>query len=144
MLREEKGSEQEDDYIKGVANVIKFNQKGDFKKLSHFLSDKKDIKIRGLEQYAAEGVKALSLATPVNSGETASSWSYEIKDDGETTTIEFHNSNIKNGFPVAIMLQYGHGTGTGGYVQGRDYINPVIRPLFDKIAENAWKEVTKK
>ena len=69
---------------------------------------------------------------------------HEIKSDEETTTIEFHNSNITGGFPVAIMLQYGHGTGTGGYVQGRDYINPAIQPIFDKIAEKAWKEVTKK
>ena len=89
------------------------------------------------------GVAALSSATPVDSGETAASWYYEITNKNNTITISFHNSNIQNGVPIAILLQYGHGTGTGGWVQGRDYINPAIQPIFDQIAEYAWKEVTR-
>ena len=75
--------------------------------------------------------------------ETAASWCYEITNKNNTITISFHNSNIQNGVPIAILLQYGHGTGTGGWVQGRDYINPAIQPIFDQIAEYAWKEVTR-
>ena len=83
----------------------------------------------------------MASATPIDSGKTAASWSYEIKRSGSSANIIFHNSNINQGVPIAIILQYGHGTGTGGYVQGRDYINPAIQPLFDKIAEEAWAEV---
>ena len=86
---------------------------------------------------------ALASATPVDSGETATSWYYEITNKNNTITISFHNSNIQNGVPIAIILQYGHGTGTGGWVQGRDYINPAIQPIFDQIANYAWKEVTR-
>ena len=82
-------------------------------------------------------------ATPTRTGKTAASWSYEIKRQNGSTSIEFLNSNINKGVPIAIILQYGHGTGTGGWVEGRDYINPAIQPIFDKLAEEAWKEVTK-
>ena len=86
---------------------------------------------------------ALASATPVETGKTANSWYYEIKRQNGSVSIEFKNSNIKDGIPIAVILQYGHGTGTGGWVQGRDYINPAIQPIFDKIADSAWKEVTK-
>ena len=96
-----------------------------------------------LDKYGREGVKALESATPVDTGLTARSWYYEIKKTNGSVSISFYNSNIQNGIPIAIILQYGHGTGTGGWVEGRDYINPAIQPIFDKIAEKAWKEVTK-
>ena len=83
-------------------------------------------------------------ATPIDSGKTALSWCYEIHEEKESTVISFCNSNIQNGVPIAVILQYGHGTGTGGWVQGRDYINPAIQPIFDEIANRAWREVTKK
>ena len=86
---------------------------------------------------------ALSSATPVDTGLTANSWYYKIERDANSVKIVFCNSNIQNGIPIAIILQYGHGTGTGGWVEGRDYINPAIQPVFDKIANNAWREVTK-
>lgn len=94
-----------------------------------------------LERYAQEGVSALSSATPVDSGATANAWSYEIESKGDTHTIYWTNGNINKGVNIAVILQYGHGTGTGGYVAGRDYINPAMRPIFDRIAEEAWKEV---
>lgn len=124
--------------------MIHFRQKGDFSKLSSFLERAKEaVKIGDLDRYGREGVAALASATPKDSGLTANSWYYEIERVNESVSISFHNKNIQNGVPIAIILQYGHGTGTGGWVQGRDYINPTIRPLFDKIANNAWKEVTK-
>ena len=124
--------------------MISFRQKGDFSKLTRFLEKAKEtVKIGDLDRYGREGVAALASATPVDSGLTASSWYYEIKHERESVSISFHNSNIQNGVPIAIILQYGHGTGTGGWVQGRDYINPAIQPVFDKIANNAWKEVTR-
>ena len=86
---------------------------------------------------------ALASATPVESGQTASSWYYEIEQSAGSTTIRFNNSNINKGVPIAIILQYGHGTGTGGWVQGRDYINPAIQPVFDRIVQEVWREVTK-
>ena len=86
---------------------------------------------------------ALASATPVDTGLTASSWYYEISNKNGSAMISFHNSNIQNGVPIAIILQYGHGTRNGGWVEGRDYINPAIRPIFDRIADDAWKEVTK-
>jgi hypothetical protein len=96
-----------------------------------------------LKKYGEEGVKALRDATPKDSGETADSWGYEITKDGRGYVITWTNSKKNKGVPIAIILQYGHGTGTGGYVEGRDYINPATRPIFDAIAEEAWKEVTK-
>ena len=96
-----------------------------------------------LDKYGREGVNALSSATPVESGVTAASWYYEIEHSSGSAAIQFYNSNVNKGVPIAIILQYGHGTGTGGWVQGRDYINPAIQPLFDKMAEEVWKEVTR-
>ena len=95
-----------------------------------------------LEKYGAQGVQALSSATPVDSGKTSSSWNYEIVKKQDKVSVIWNNSNIQNGVNIAIILQYGHGTGTGGYVQGRDYINPALRPIFDVMADAAWKEVT--
>ena len=124
--------------------MITFRQKGDFNKITSFLErakEKFDIGI--LDKYGREGVAALSSATPVDTGLTASSWYYKIENKNGIASIGFYNSNIQNGVPIAIILQYGHGTGTGGYVKGRDYINPAIQPVFDKLAENAWREVTR-
>ena len=124
--------------------MIIFRQKGDFSKLTKYFERVKEAaKIGVLDKYGREGVAALASATPIESGKTASSWYYEIKRQNGSVSLEFNNSNINQGVPIAVILQYGHGTGTGGWVQGRDYINPAIRPIFDKIAEDAWKEVTK-
>lgn len=124
--------------------MITFRQKGDFSKLTKFMERVKEaVKLSDLDKYGREGVAALSTATPVDTGLTASSWSYEIEHKNGSTTISFNNSNVQNGVSIAIILQYGHGTRNGGWVQGRDYINPAIRPIFDKIANDAWKEVTK-
>lgn len=124
--------------------MIEFSQKGDFSKLNSFLEKSKNlIKIGDLDKYGREGVQALQEATPKDTGLTSESWSYDIKRTKNRVSITFTNSNIQNGVPIAVILQYGHGTGWGGYVQGRDYINPAIRPIFDKIADSAWKEVTK-
>lgn len=95
-----------------------------------------------LETNAQIGVDALESATPRDTGLAANSWGYEITQAGGTWTVTWTNSDVENGFPVAIMIQYGHGTGTGGYIQGQDYINPAIKPIFDKIAEQIWKAVT--
>lgn len=123
--------------------MISFRHKGDFSKTLGFLERAKEaVKIGDLDKYGREGVAALSSATPVDSGETASSWYYEIKHENGSASITFNNSNINDGVPIAIILQYGHGTGTGGWVEGRDYINPAIQPIFDKIVDAAWKEVT--
>ena len=124
--------------------MISFRQKGDFSKLNRYLERVKEAaKIGVLDKYGREGVAALASATPVETGATANSWYYEIKRQNGSVSIEFKNSNIKDGIPIAVILQYGHGTGTGGWVQGRDYINPAIQPIFDRIADFAWKEVTK-
>ena len=124
--------------------MISFRQKGDFSKLTRFLERAKNlVHLSDLDRYGREGVAALASATPVDTGKTASSWYYDIKINKESASITFNNSNIQNGVPIAIILQYGHGTRNGGWVEGRDYINPVIQPIFDKIAEEAWKEVTK-
>ena len=124
--------------------MIEFSQKGDFSKLNSFLEKSKNlIKIGDLDKYGREGVQALREATPKDTGLTSESWNYDIIRTKNRVSITFTNSNIQNGVPIAIILQYGHGTGWGGYVQGRDYINPAIRPIFDKIADEAWKEVTK-
>lgn len=122
--------------------MISFRHKGDFSKTFKYLENaKKAIKINDLEKYGREGVNALASATPVDTGITANSWSYEITRGSGTVTISFHNSNINQGVPIAIILQYGHGTRNGGWVQGRDYINPAIQPIFDKLTNDAWEEV---
>lgn len=124
--------------------MISFRQKGDFSKTMGFLERAREsVKLGNLDKYGREGVAALSSATPVDTGLTARSWYYKIEHEKNTTTISFFNSNTQNGVPIAIILQYGHGTRNGGWVQGRDYINPAIQPIFDKIANTAWKEVTK-
>lgn len=124
--------------------MIKFGQKGDFSKLTRFLEKAKEaVRLGDLDKYGREGVTALASATPVDSGLTADSWRYEITNKQGSAKITFYNSNIQNGVPIAIILQYGHGTRNGGWVQGRDYINPAIQPIFDKIVNEAWREVTK-
>ena len=124
--------------------MIRFRQKGDFSKLTRFLEKAKEaVHLGNLDKYGREGVAALSSVTPVESGLTASSWYYEITNKNGIARITFLNSNIQNGVPIAIILQYGHGTGTGGWVEGIDYINPAVRPLFNKIADTAWREVTR-
>lgn len=124
--------------------MISFRQKGDFSKLTKFLERAKEVvRLGDLDKYGREGVAALASATPVDSGRTAKSWYYEITNKNGSAAITFYNSNIQNGVPIAIILQYGHGTGTGGWVQGRDYINPAIQPIFDRIANDAWREVSK-
>lgn len=125
--------------------MISFRQQGDFSKLTRFLERAKEtVRLGDLDRYGREGVAALASATPVDSGLTANSWYYEIVHEKGSVTIRFLNSNIQNGVPIAIILQYGHATGTGGWVQGRDYINPAIQPIFDRIANDMWKEVTKR
>jgi hypothetical protein len=124
--------------------MISFRHKGDFSKTIRYLGKAKNaVRLGSLDKYGKEGVAALRSATPIESGQTANSWYYKIENKSGTATIAFFNSNIQNGVPIAVILQYGHGTGTGGWVQGRDYINPAIQPIFDRIANEAWREVTK-
>ena len=124
--------------------MITFSQKGDFSKLDRYFERIKEAARVGiLDKYGRAGVAALSSATPIESGLAANSWYYEIERSRGSARIIFCNSDIEDGFPVAIMIQYGHGTGTGGWVEGRDYINPAIQPVFDKIANEAWREVTR-
>ena len=122
---------------------VKFEVSGGFTKTERFLNRMKRREyLNVLDEFGRDGVRALRNATPVDSGATAEAWDYEIKRTRNYTEIVWTNSNINDGVPIAVILQYGHGTGTGGYVQGRDYINPAIRPIFDEIAEKAWKVVT--
>ena len=124
--------------------MITFRHKGDFSKTTKFLEGLKNPSINSvLEKYGRAGVAALASATPVDSGLTSSSWYYEIRNQNGAYYIDFCNSNINDGVPIAVILQYGHGTGNGGWVEGRDYINPAIQPIFDKIADEAWREVTR-
>nr|DAR56204.1 MAG TPA: type I neck protein [Caudoviricetes sp.] len=123
--------------------MITIKQQGDFSNLSKFLEKAKEVaKLGDLDKYGRQGVQLLASVTPKNTGLTANSWSYKIERSKGKVSLIFLNSNIQNGVPIAIILQLGHGTRNGGYVQGRDYINPAIQPLFDKIASDAWKEVT--
>lgn len=123
--------------------MISFRHKGDFSKATRYLEKlKKSTKLGILDKYGRAGVAALSSATPVESGLTASSWNYELEQSAGSDRIIFTNSNVNKGVNIAIILQYGHGTGTGGWVQGIDYINPAIQPVFDQMAEEVWKEVT--
>lgn len=125
--------------------MISFRQKGDFSNLSKFLEKAKEvIKMGDLDKYGREGVAALASATPRDTGKTAESWEYRIVREGDSVRIEFLNTNtIADGTPIAILLQYGHATKNGGFVQGIDYINPAIQPVFKKIADEAWREVTR-
>ena len=124
--------------------MISFRHKGNLSKTTRFLERAKETARLGvLDKYGREGVAALASATPVDSGQTANSWFYEIEHSAGSSVIRFNNSHINQGVPIAIILQYGHGTGTGGWVQGRDYINPAIQPVFDRIVQEVWREVTK-
>ena len=124
--------------------MITFRHKGDFSKTTRFLERAKHaVRLADLDRFGREGVAALASATPVESGLTASSWYYEITYGASGAKIAFFNSHVNQGVPIAIILQYGHGTGTGGWVEGRDYINPAIQPIFDRIVEEAWREVTR-
>lgn len=125
--------------------MISFGHKGDFSKSTRYLERVKHaVRLSDLDKYGREGVAALASATPVDSGKTANSWYYEIAYSSTGVVITYKNSNIQNGVSIAIILQYGHGTGTGGWVEGRDYINPAVRPVFDRIVNEAWREVTKR
>ena len=124
--------------------MITLKQKGNFSKLNRYWERVKETaKISILDKYGRAGVEALSSATPSDTGVTASSWYYKIERNKTSSKIQFINSNINDGVLIAVIIQYGHGTGTGGWVEGRDYINPAIQPIFDEIANEAWKEVTK-
>lgn len=119
-----------------------FEQSGDFRKAtSYFERLKETVKIGDLDKIGKQGVAALQAATPVDTGETANSWYYEIENKKGVATISFCNSHIEDGCPIAVILQYGHGTKNGVYVEGIDYINPAIQPIFEDIANKAWKEV---
>lgn len=130
-------------YRKGGFSMIKVKVGGSFKKTEEFLQRNKRMKFKSLDKYGKEGVRALEAATPKNTGKTASSWYYEIVRGDANTSIVWKNSNIVNNVPIAVILEYGHATRNGGYVQGTPYINDALRPIFDKIADDAWKEVTK-
>jgi hypothetical protein len=122
---------------------ITFTQKGSFKNIEAYLKRLNNAKHMAiLDKYGAMGVAALSNATPVETGETANAWYYKIVRRKGYYSIRWYNSHIEDGMPIAVLLQYGHGTGTGGYVQGRDYINPAIRPIFDQMINDFWREVT--
>lgn len=124
--------------------MISFESKGSFKRTEAFLlkMGRQRSIFAQLESIAQEGVKALEAATPIDSGIASGSWGYEVNQTRTACYINWTNSDIENGYPVAVMIQYGHGTGTGGYVQGIDYINPALRPVFDKLADKVWKAVT--
>lgn len=122
--------------------MIVIKQSGNFNNTERFLKGAKKLNIKTvLDSYGKEGVRALASATPVDSGLTANSWGYDVSVSRGSYSIVWTNSHVVDGVPIAIILQYGHGTGTGGYVQGRDYINPAIKPIFDMIANAIWQEV---
>ena len=119
--------------------MIQFKQKGDFGKLDNFFRKATDvINMQIIKQYCDEGIKRLEKATPKDTGVTSKSWSYDIKKQNGLITISFLNSNINKGVPIAVILQFGHATKNGGWVEGIDYINPAIRPIFEKIADDSW------
>lgn len=123
--------------------MIRFKHSGDFKNTERLF--KKAIEpsyLRILDEYGKAGVEALALATPSDTGKTAASWGYEIVQTRSGYSVYWTNSNINNGVNIALILQYGHGTGTGGYVQGIDYVNPAIRPIFESMTNESWREVT--
>lgn len=125
-----------------MPKVIIFRQKGDFKKTRKFLKRCSNLQLDDiLNRYGQEGVEALARATPKDTGKTAASWSYAVHKSDGRITITWSNSNIVDGVPIAVILQYGHGTRNGGYVEGVDYINPAMRPIFERIAQRAWGEV---
>ncbi len=122
--------------------MIQIKHHGDFTRTLAFLKTAPNKLHRmKLEEYAKEAIKALEAATPVDTGKTAKSWTYSIVRRSGEITITFKNTNINDGVPIALILQYGHATGTGGWVAGRDYINPALKPIFDKIEREAWREL---
>lgn len=124
-------------------SLIKITQKGDFSMTTKFLAKLQSMKYRAiLETYGKIGVTALSMATPKDTGKTADSWDYVIETGDDTISIYWTNSNQNKGVYIAVLIQYGHGLPNGGYVKGRDFINPALRPIFDKIANDVWLEVT--
>lgn len=123
--------------------MFSLTSSGSFKKTEAFLHAMQRLNIMAiLDKHGRDGVSALSAATPMETGLAASSWDYEVERRGGVYSITWMNHDVENGFPVAIMLQFGYGTGTGGYVSGIDYINPAVRPIFDRIADEVWKVVT--
>lgn len=122
--------------------MIEITARGSFKKTEDFLlaMQKADL-FASLERYGQMGVNALNQTTPRESGETAAAWYYEVVRKNHTYSIVWRNSHVVDGVNIAVILQYGHATGSGGYVQGRDYINPALLPLFDQIADDVWKAV---
>lgn len=123
---------------------IVLRTKGDFKKINNWFEEKLEtIKLSKLDKYGREGVEALRQFTPKDSGKTSESWYYNIERKDDIITLSFNNSNFNDGVPIAIVLQYGHGTRNGGFVQGVDYINPALRPIFDEILNDMWEEVRK-
>lgn len=125
-----------------MPKIIVFKQKGNFKKTRKFLKRCSNLQLNDLlDQYGKEGVEALARATPKDTGKTAASWSYAVHKSDGRITITWSNSNIVDGVPITVILQYGHGTRNGGYVEGVDYINPAMRPIFERIAQRAWGEV---
>lgn len=124
--------------------MIVLKTSGNFSKLDGFLNRcLESVNLGVLDKYGRLGVKALAEATPVDTGLTAQSWYYKITHTDSGATLEFWNSNVNNGVPIALILQYGHGTGTGGWVEGVDYINPALTPVFESILNDVWKEITK-
>lgn len=124
--------------------MIRFTHKGDFSKATRYLERVKEAVHLGLlDKYGRRGVAALASATPTDTGNTAGSWYYEIVNTRGSASINFYNSNVNDGVPIAVILQYGHGTRNGGWVEGRDYINPAIQPIFDEIVRESWREVTR-
>lgn len=121
--------------------MITIKQKGDFKNTEKFLKNKKRINIDILDKYGKIGVEALKKNTPVDTGVTSNSWYYEIENQNGKVTLNFYNSNVKNNVNIAIIIQYGHGTKNGGWVEGRDYINPAVQPVFDKILSDVWGDI---
>lgn len=124
--------------------MVVISHKGSLRNTESFLNRNKKVNYMAiLKKHAQDGVDALASATPIDSGLTADSWGYDIQVSNGSATIRWTNSNVVDGVPIAIILQYGHGTRNGGYVQGIDYINPALKPIFDKLANDVWKEVTK-
>lgn len=124
--------------------MIKFRQFGNFRRTEKILKRLGDGDyLKGLEKFGEAGVEALQAATPVDTGKTASSWSYSIEKTKNGVSISWNNSNINKGLNIAVLIQYGHATGDGTYIEGVDYINPSLRPIFALIAKKAWEEVTR-